>query len=205
MNRERLVCELPTLSFKLLLTIILSVFVSISAFAQTSTTGNLEGTVTDPSGALLPGAIVKVTSPILIRSQTVISDSQGKFRFANLTPGKYTLAVEPVSGFSRFEQSNIEVGLSKTTNLDVKMNVQGATATIEVVAESAGAIDLTSTTAGSNLSTEQFSNIPTQRTIQSLYFLAPGAARSGLRDMASGRDRDPSIMGSSGPENNYIT
>jgi Outer membrane receptor proteins, mostly Fe transport len=45
--------------------------------------------------------------------------------------------------------------------------------------------------------------LPTQRTVQSLYTIAPTVARSGLRD-ASGRDRDPSVGGSSGPENNYI-
>src|SRR5260370_43408 len=60
-----------------------------------------------------------------------------------------------------------------------------------------------SATTGSNVSTEQFSNFPRQRTVQSLYSIAPTVARSGLRD-ASGRDRDPSVAGSSGPENNYI-
>src|SRR2546423_354645 len=44
---------------------------------------------------------------------------------------------------------------------------------------------------------------PTQRTIQSLYNIAPSVTRSGLRD-ASGRERDPSVAGASGPENNYI-
>src|SRR5262249_9355736 len=53
------------------------------------------------------------------------------------------------------------------------------------------------------VSTEQFSNFPTQRTVQGLYTIAPTVTRSGLRD-ATGRDRDPSVAGSSGPENNYI-
>ncbi len=64
-------------------------------------------------------------------------------------------------------------------------------------------MDVTANTTGSNVSSEQFSNLPTQRTVQSLYSIAPTVARSGLRD-ASGRDRDPSVGGSSGPENNYI-
>jgi uncharacterized protein YfaS (alpha-2-macroglobulin family) len=52
-----------------------------------------------------------------------------------------------------------------------------------------------------DVSSEQFSNFPTSRTVQGLYSIAPTVARSGLRD-ASGRD--PSVGGSTGPENNYI-
>lgn len=55
----------------------------------------------------------------------------------------------------------------------------------------------------SSVSTESYSNIPTSRTVQGLYNVAPTVARSGLRD-ATGRDRDPTVAGSSGPENNYI-
>jgi outer membrane receptor protein involved in Fe transport len=174
-----------------------------SGNAQTSTTGMIEGTVTDPTEAVVPGATVKVTSPNLIRAQTTITDSQGRFRFANLPPGSYTVTVEAVSGFAKFEQSNLEVNLSKTTTIEIKLQLQGAAATIEVVAGAAPEIDLTNNTTGTNVSTEQFSNFPTQRTVQSLYTIAPTVARSGLRD-ASGRDRDPSVAGSSGPENNYI-
>src|SRR5204863_3768816 len=72
---------------------------------------------------------------------------------------------------------------------------------VDVVA--GAAIDQTANTTGSNVSTEFFSNIPTSRTVQGLYTIAPTVARSGLRD-ASGRDRDPSVAGSSGPENSYI-
>src|SRR5262244_268307 len=67
----------------------------------------------------------------------------------------------------------------------------------------ASPVDVVETTIGSNVSTDQFSYFPTARNIQGLYTIAPSATRSGLRD-ASGRDRDPSIAGSSGPENNYI-
>src|SRR6185312_4431436 len=80
----------------------------------------------------------------------------------------------------------------------------GTTVGAEVNISAGGdAIDIQGNTSGTNVSTEQFSNFPTQRTVQSLYSIAPTVSRSGLRD-ASGRDRDPSVGGSSGPENNYI-
>ena len=72
------------------------------------------------------------------------------------------------------------------------------------ITDTAGAaVDVSGTTTGSNVSSDQFSNFPTQRTVQGLYTIAPTVTRSGLRD-ATGRDRDPSVAGSSGPENNYI-
>jgi hypothetical protein len=74
---------------------------------------------------------------------------------------------------------------------------------VTVTAGAGAGIDVTQNTTGTNVSTEQFSNFPTQRTVQSLYTIAPTVTRSGLRD-SSGRERDPSVAGSSGPENNYI-
>src|SRR5215211_8511239 len=87
--------------------------------------------------------------------------------------------------------------------MNVQLRPQGAAETVTVTAGSGAAIDVTQNTTGTNVSTEQFSNFPTQRTIQSLYTIAPTVTRSGLRD-SSGRERDPSVAGSSGPENNYI-
>jgi outer membrane receptor protein involved in Fe transport len=122
---------------------------------------------------------------------------------SNLPPGRYTVIIESSQGFARFEQTNVEVNLGKTSSVAVSLRPAGATETVEVTASSGASIDVTTNTTGTNVSTEQFSNFPTQRTVQSLYTIAPTVSRSGLRD-SSGRDRDPSVAGSSGPENNYI-
>ncbi|HKO60448.1 MAG TPA: TonB-dependent receptor plug domain-containing protein, partial [Pyrinomonadaceae bacterium] len=92
--------------------------------------------------------------------------------------------------------------LSTITTVIVQLTPAGAAATVDVIAGTP-TVDVTQNTTGTNVSTEQFSNFPTQRTVQSLYSIAPTVTRSGLRD-SSGRDRDPSVAGSSGPENNYI-
>jgi outer membrane receptor protein involved in Fe transport len=182
------------------LAVVLSLFVSASA--QTTTTGSIEGTVTDVNGAAVPGVTVTATRQGG-RSQTVVSNDDGIYRMPNLEPGRYVVTVESAKGFARFEQTDVEVSLGRTSNITVSLRPQGATETVEVTASSGAAIDVTANTTGTNVSTEQFSNFPTQRTVQSLYSIAPTVSRSGLRD-ASGRDRDPSVAGSSGPENNYI-
>jgi hypothetical protein len=174
-----------------------------SAFAQTTTTGSIEGTVTDPNGAAVPGVTVLVTSPNLINPQTATTDDQGRFRVLNLPPGRYAVVVEATRGFGRFERSNLEVNLSRTTNIDAQLSAEAVGATVTVTDTSGAAVDVTNNTSGTNVSSEQFSNFPTARTVQSLYTIAPTVTRSGLRD-ASGRERDPSVGGSSGPENNYI-
>ena len=173
-----------------------------SVFAQTTTTGSIEGTVTDPTGAAVPGVTVTATRQGG-RSITATTNDEGFFRVANIEPGQYTVSIEAEKGFAKFEQANVPVNLSKTSTITVQLRPQGATETVTVTAGAGAGIDVTQNTTGTNVSTEQFSNFPTQRTVQSLYTIAPTVTRSGLRD-SSGRERDPSVAGSSGPENNYI-
>jgi hypothetical protein len=174
-----------------------------SVFAQSSTTGSIEGTVTDQTGAAVPGIAVRVTSPNLISAQTATTDDSGRYRIANLPPGRYTVVVEAEKGFGKFERTDVEVNLSRTSTVEVSLQPAGASASVTITDTAGAAVDVSGTTTGSNVSSEQFSNFPTQRTVQGLYTIAPTVTRSGLRD-ATGRDRDPSVAGSSGPENNYI-
>jgi hypothetical protein len=81
-----------SLLFTGLLTLAFSALVSIQTFAQ-ETTGGLQGTVKDPSGAVVPGAQVVATSNILAGNKTANSDASGYYRFANLPPGSYVVTV----------------------------------------------------------------------------------------------------------------
>ena len=159
--------------------------------------------MTDANGAVLPGVTVTVTSPNLMRAQTAVTDSEGRYRIPNLPPGKYAISIDSAKGFAKFDRSDVEVNLSKTSSVEIQLRPQGASEQVTVTATAGDTIDATSNTTGTNVSSQQFSNFPTQRTVQSLYTIAPTVSRSGLRDQ-SGRDRDPSVAGSSGPENNYI-
>ncbi len=63
---------------------------SPSVYAQ-ETTGGLQGTVKDATGAVVPGAQVHVSSPSLVGGKTTETDSKGNYRFANLPPGPYVI------------------------------------------------------------------------------------------------------------------
>ena len=186
-----------------LLTLCLALFTAGAALAQSSTTGSIEGSVTDPQGGAVPNATVTVTGANLISPQTTTTDDEGRYRVLNLPPGRYTVTVASTAGFGEATKNDVEVNLSRTSSADVQVQIAGQTASVTITDTSGAAVDITNNTSGTNVSTEQFSNFPTQRTVQSLYTIAPTVTRSGLRD-ASGRDRDPSVAGSSGPENNYI-
>ncbi len=170
------------------------------ALGQTSTTGSIEGRIIDPNGVSVRGATVTVSSPNLISAKTATTNDDGRYQILALPPGEYKVEIES-SGFGKFEQGSVIVNLGRTASLDAQLQL--ATATANVTVTGSAAVDTAQNTSGSNVSTEQFSNFPTQRTVQGLYTIAPSVTRSGLRD-ATGRDRDPGVAGSSGPENNYI-
>ena len=187
--------------FVILVLVALSVALfNSSALGQSSTTGSIEGMITDPNGAAVSGATVTVTSPNMITPKSATTGDDGRYQILALPPGAYKISVE-ASGFAKFEQENVTVNLGRTSGSDAQLALATATATVTVTGSAA--VDTAQNTSGSNISTEQFSNFPTQRTVQGLYTIAPSVTRSGLRD-ATGRDRDPSVAGSSGPENNYI-
>lgn len=187
--------------FALAIFAVFSLFFATASMAQTSTTGSVEGVISDPNGAIVPNMGVTLSGSNLIRSQTTTTDADGRYRFSQIPPGRYTIETAAAAGFAASKQEDIVVSLSTTTTVNLTVSVAGVGGIVDVVATPE--IDQTSNTTGTNISTEQFSNFPTGRTVQSLYTIAPTVARSGLRD-ASGRDRDPSVAGSSGPENNYI-
>ncbi|HMJ26801.1 MAG TPA: carboxypeptidase-like regulatory domain-containing protein, partial [Pyrinomonadaceae bacterium] len=185
--------------FMFVLAMTLAMFAT-SAMAQSSTTGSIEGMVSDPNGAAIKGATITVTSPNLISPQTATSGDDGRYQIPALPPGTYKVSVD-ASGFGKYEKDGVSVNLGRTSSVDPQLSLGTATATVTVTG--GAAVDVAANTTGTNVSTEQFSNFPTQRTVQGLYTIAPTVTRSGLRD-ATGRDRDPSVGGSSGPENNYI-
>src|SRR5947207_745329 len=186
-------------AFMFVLALTLAMFAT-SAMAQSSTTGSIEGQVTDPNGAAVKGATVTATSPNLITAQSATTGDEGRYLISALPPGKYKVTVD-ASGFGKFSKDDVAVNLGHSSTVDPQLSLATATATVNVTG--GAQVDVSANTSGSNVSTEQFSNFPTQRTVQGLYTIAPSVTRSGLRD-ATGRDRDPSVAGASGPENNYI-
>ncbi len=172
-----------------------------SAFAQETTAG-LQGTVKDPSGAVVANATVEVASPALIGIRKVQTDAAGNYRFAALPPGEYTLTVT-APGFRVYKQSNIDLAVGRLPNIDVQLQVGGVAETVEVTTE-ATMIDTTQSKVAVNVPEEVILNIPKGRSFQSLIPFAPGARQEPLQGGTSSRDNGFQIDGASDSENVYL-
>src|SRR5688500_20285297 len=90
----------------------LAAFVPIVAAAQgggASSTGTIQGRVTDSSGAVLPGVSVTAASPSMIGTQTQVSNENGGYRFPAVPPGIYVLTRE-LPGFTTRQLDDIQIG-----------------------------------------------------------------------------------------------
>src|SRR3982750_294378 len=88
---------------------------SLSAFAQ-RTTGDIQGTVTDPNGAVVPGASVTVTGKDVGFNRTVTADDNGVFRVNQVPPGTYTVSIAAISGFAaQTKQALVSINNTTTT------------------------------------------------------------------------------------------
>src|SRR5260370_11243523 len=94
--------------FQVALLLVLSLIVVVGAYAQTSTSGSIEGRVTDKSGTPLPGVTVEIKSPNLQGTKVTVSDANGVFRFGFLPPGVYSLK-STLTGFSPVQQQGVIV------------------------------------------------------------------------------------------------
>jgi hypothetical protein len=188
---------------------------SLSGLAQ-ETTGALQGTVKDATGAVVPNAVVTVTTPTLVGVKTAKADSKGYYRFENLPPGEYTETVE-MPGFATVKRTHILVNVGTTPSVDVKLAVGAATTTVEVSAGNP-AIDVTSTTTTTTVSTDVIDFVPRGQSYQSVIQFAPAARQEPLMGSSAtngtggtspgsatnGGSFGFSVAGGSDSENSYL-
>jgi outer membrane receptor protein involved in Fe transport len=96
--------------------------------------GSIAGTITDETGAALPGVNVTVTSVERQTSDTVVTNSSGYFLKERLLPGSYNVKAD-LSGFNPALASNARVNLDTQTKVDLKLSVGQLTEAVEVVAQ----------------------------------------------------------------------
>jgi hypothetical protein len=143
-----------------------------AATATAQTTGSVNGTVSDNSGAVLPGVTVTATSPILMGVQTAITNDSGMYRFPSLPPGTYRLAYE-LAGFGNVIREGIVVNLGFTATVNVQLQLASLQETVTVTGVSP-LVDVTNTNQQTNFTQEQLNNLPNARDIWSLIGQAPG-------------------------------
>jgi len=117
-----------------IITLLLTVVSAVALQAQTAT-GEVNGTVTDPNGAAVPGAMVKLINQATRLETESTTNQSGYFTFVNLKPASYTLLVE-VKGFKKSLTNAFDLGVSETVTHNVTLTVGEMTEVVEVSAGS---------------------------------------------------------------------
>jgi hypothetical protein len=149
---------------------VLMMLVAVPAWAQT--TGTIAGTVTDNTGALLPGVTVTATSPALIVSQTAVTNEQGVYRFPSLPPGEYALKYT-LTGFGTVNREGIIVTIGFTATVPVQLAVANVTEVVTVTGASP-VVDVKNTNIQTNITQEMLKDIPNSRDIWTVIGQSPG-------------------------------
>jgi hypothetical protein len=175
--------------------IVMALLVYSGVASAQETTGTLTGRLVDTQGLAVPGATVTVTGPQGARS--FVSDAEGRFNAAFLTPGVYDVRAE-LQGFKSVQVDNVTVSLGQTTDISLRMEIGGITETVQVVS-SAAIVDTTSATVGATLTSEMLARVPVGRRFSDTLYLAPGVSSSGSAGRAN-----PSMGGGTGLDNQYV-
>jgi Carboxypeptidase regulatory-like domain len=186
----------------LALAVMLAMFVP-AAMAQSSGTSALGGTVTDPSGAAIPGVTVTLTNNGTGQTRTTTTGSDGTYKFTLLPPGDYKVLFS-ASGFKTSEVASVALAVTETPALDRTLEVGAQTEQITVEA-AAEVLQTQSSTLGKVFNSQSITDQPlASRNYTQVLNMEAGAA-SGVNDAtALGKGTlDMSVNGAEPEQNNW--
>ena len=136
MNANFSVCRFLATS-KIALVALLGVWVmcTCAMYGQVAGTGNIQGTVTDPTGAVIPGAQVALVDNATQVKHNIVSDSGGVYAFPNIPIGSYTVSVA-MQGFKTFQQDNIVLEVGSSIAINANMQIGATDQKVEVTTTS---------------------------------------------------------------------
>ncbi len=158
-----------------LLTLVFVLIGCLVPLASQAQEASIIGQVTDDTGAVLPGVTVTATSPSLqVKEVIEVTNERGEYRLTPLPLGTYTVEYS-LQGFASLRRPDLRMTAGFTAKLDVVLKVSTLSETVTVSGE-APLVDVTSTTATTQLTRETLEVIPTGRnSIVALMIQAPGA------------------------------
>lgn len=122
--------------------VLFCLFVSLNTFAQSGNSTSVQGTVQDPSGAVVPNAVVEIHNPVSGFKRITNTDKSGRFSIPNVPFNPYHLQVNG-SGFAPFSQ-DVDVRSGVPVELTVKLNVEGTNTSVTVEASAEDLLENTS-------------------------------------------------------------
>jgi len=166
--------------------------------------GGIQGTVTDPNGAVVPGADVSITSPDTGLTRTTQTDTEGMYIVSELPIGTYQVTVKK-TGFHDVTVKNVKVEVSTTTRADVPLVISGGVAIVDIPSGEP-IVNTAENNLGGSIQAKQLQELPISgRDFTKMLVLVPGSGGdpSGVAD-SPGSFGLFSINGNRGRSNNYL-
>ncbi len=173
---------------------LLSVFVLLAfapvAYGQ-AVYGSIFGTVTDNTGAAVPGASITVTDEGKGTSVTVVSNGSGEFTAEHLIPDVYDIKVA-AGGFKSYEQKGVQVFADSSAKISAVLAVGGSTETVEVDADAVPQLKTDRADVAVNFNSQELENLPIpDHNFTNLQLLLPGAVQLGWSHAADENPQGP--------------
>jgi Carboxypeptidase regulatory-like domain len=156
----------------------LLLFSATPAWGQAASSGTVVGVLTDPSGAVIPGATVTLTDISTRETRTTLSNDTGRYVFTNVTPGRYDI-VASKKGFAVARIPGQKVNVGAQTNANLQLPLGAATQTVEVQA-SGTELQTMNATVGNTVSGIALQSLPSLgRDVSTFAVLQPGVSPDG--------------------------
>ncbi len=171
--------------------------------AQAQYRGAIQGVVTDPTGAVIPGANLTLTNNATNYTQKATSNAAGVYNFNALPPGTFTLKIAH-SGFATKTYNNVHIIPEQTNSFNVQLTISTApTQTVTVNAAQTPLLDAENPTIGATISSNQIQHMPTfGRDVFQMTQFAPGTISDMSQGAGGGTFSLPGTQGPGGPSAN---
>lgn len=187
-----------------MLLIVLTLGLGIPAFSQ-ETTGGIEGIVKDPTGAVVPGVTLTISTAQGTGTtgtgsgfrRTVTTNDDGFFRAVQVPPGLYDIVASATGGFGESRYENVTVAIGNITQLSIDLNPGGASATVDVSVSDAPPVDTSNSAIQTSITAQDIELLPKSTGFTSLLKTVPGTR-------PESRTGGFSVDGASGGENVFV-
>jgi hypothetical protein len=190
--------------------LVIAVGLLSGSLAAQAVTGTILGTVTDTSGAVIPGATITLTNAGTGFTRTVVSDSGGEYTAPNLPTGKYKLSAE-LSGFKTVTLPDVDLGVDQHVRINLKLEIGTVSETITITGQSP-LVQISSSELGTTVAEQEIKTLPLNgrnfvnltRTVPGVVRGIPGANIDGAGSLAWRASSSFSANGQRPRDNNYM-
>ncbi len=181
----------------------LAMFALLAAAAAAQSTSQLNGRVTDPSGAAVPGAKISLTAVDTGLRRTATSSGTGLYQFQDVPPGTYRLEAE-ASSFAPFSEDNLALVVNTPSTVNIGLQLKGMATSVTVEGTVEAQINRTDASLGNTIDESQIAELPIpDRNVVELLSLQPGVAYLGLKVEQSATDtRSGAVNGTRSDQSN---